>query len=198
MATFLDVGLFGYFSVIFPLLLVFLIVFAVLSKTEFFGKNKGVYSLIAFALAMMMLFTPGVIKVINVMAPWFVFLFMFSILFMVVLMVMGVKSDAIVDYMSGRWDVAHWFMLVIAIIVGIGALASVYGGAFLPYTDSDAGDGAVDTDVSVDSLETGQSTSTGDFNANVARVIFHPKVLGLIFLLLIASFTIRMMAHSTS
>ncbi|MFQ5474278.1 MAG: hypothetical protein ACE5DM_00410 [Candidatus Nanoarchaeia archaeon] len=191
MATFLDIGLFSYFSVIFPVLFVFLLVFAVLTKTQFFGDNKGVYSLIAFSIAMIMLFSPGVVQVINVMAPWFVLIFVFGILLLLALMVMGVEADAITTYM-GSWDVVHWFILSFAIIIAIGSLATVYGGSLLPYTSEK---GAVTVD---DGGTTGVRTSTGDFNQNVGRVLFHPKVIGMIFVLLVASFTIRMMAGQTS
>lgn len=202
MATLLDVGLFGYFGVIFPVLLVFLLVFAVLTKTKFFGDNKGVYALIAFAISMMMLFTPGVLSVINVMAPWFVFIFIFCIMILLALMVMGVSPDAIQNYMSGDWETVHWFILAFAIIIAIGSLATVYGGSLLPYTDAEGNpvDGDLaDSEVSADDGgTTGKTTSTGDFNKNVGRVLFHPKVVGMVLILLIGSFTIRMMAHKTS
>ncbi|MBU0461929.1 MAG: hypothetical protein KJ574_05065 [Nanoarchaeota archaeon] len=197
MATFLDVGLFSYFSVIFPVLLVFLLVFAVLTKTKFFGDNKGVYALIAFALAMMMLFTPGIIKVISVMAPWFVFIFIFFTLGILTLMILGTSSDSITKYMS-EWDTVHWFILAFAIIIAIGSLASVYGGSLLPYTSETAAGETVEhvsgENASAETATTGRTTSTGDFNQNVGRVLFHPKVIGMIFVLLVASFTIRMMA----
>jgi len=198
MATFLDVGLFGYFGVIFPVLLVFLLVFAVMAKTKFFGDNKGVYALIAFSIAMIMLFSPGVVSVINVMAPWFVLIFIFSILMLLALMVLGVNPDAITKYMSGDWEVVHWFILAFAIIIAIGALASVYGSSLLPYTNESGepieGEDLPDSHMSAETATTGKTTSTGDFNQNVGRVLFHPKVIGLVFVMLVASFTIRMMA----
>ena len=192
MATFLDIGLFGYFGAIFPVLLVFLLVFAVLTKTKFFGDNKGVHSLIAFAIAMMVLVSPGVVSVINIMAPWFVFIFIFSMLFLVSLQFLGVKSEAITDYMTGDWSAVHWIILSIAIIIAIGSLATVYGGSLLPYTES--GQATVTAGGGV----TGTTTSTGDFNQNVGRVLFHPKVIGMVFVLLVATFTIRLMAGRDS
>ena len=56
MATFLDIGLAQHFSVVFTILLVFVIVFAVLEKSKILGGNKGLHSLIALSLAMLMLF----------------------------------------------------------------------------------------------------------------------------------------------
>ena len=64
MATFLDIGLAQHFSVIFPVLFVFVIVFALLEKSKILGDNKGLHSLIALCLAIMLLFVPGLAKVL--------------------------------------------------------------------------------------------------------------------------------------
>ena len=47
MATFLDVGLFSYFNVIFPVLLIFALVFALLQKTKILGTNITINAIIA-------------------------------------------------------------------------------------------------------------------------------------------------------
>ena len=194
MATFLDVGLFGYFGAIFPVLLVFLLVFATLVKTKYFGDNKGIYALIALSIAMIMLFSPNVVAAINVMAPWFVFVFIFSIMLLVGLMAVGVNPDAVTKYMSGEWGTVHWFILAISLVIAIGSLSAVFGESLLPYTQ----EGAAAEGGSGTSLEdggiTGQTTGTPDFNTNVGRVLFHPKVLGFMLIMLIGSFTIRLMA----
>ena len=47
-------------------------------------------------------------------------------------------------------------------------------------------------------IQTGEgSVASGEFQENVWNTLFHPKVLGLILMLLIASFTVRYMASST-
>ncbi|MBW2997513.1 hypothetical protein KY349_04200 [Candidatus Woesearchaeota archaeon] len=189
MATFLDIGLAQHFSVIFPVLLVFVIVFALLEKSKIFGENKGLHSLIALSIAIMMLFVPGVVQVIAVMAPWFVLLFLLIIFFFLLLLSFGTKWESIVSYASGGWETPHWFLLIIAGIVFVGALGAVYGGALLPFSEEP---GAEPTEVG----EEGLATDTGDFNQNVGRVIFHPKTLGLLFLLMVGSLTIRLLSVS--
>ena len=77
MATFLDTGLLSYFSVIFPALLVFVIVYALLEKTKLLGENKAIHAIAAIAIALMLMLSRNIMNVINYMAPWFVLLFVF-------------------------------------------------------------------------------------------------------------------------
>ncbi len=189
MATFLDLGLLEHFGVIFPLILVFVIVFALLEKSKLLGDNKGIHSLVALSIAIMMLFVPGVVKVFAIMAPWFVLIMMLILFFMITLIFLGVKTEKIVAYVSGDWYALHWFLLAIALIIFIGALASVYGGSMLPYSGGETGNMSAAAGGT-----TGVGTDTGDFNANVGRVIFHPKTIGLVFILLLGSLTIRLLA----
>jgi hypothetical protein len=186
MATFLDVGLYKHFYVIFPVLLVFVTTFALLQKSKLFGDNKGIHSLIAICIALLMLFSPGVIAVISIMAPWFVLLFIFVLLVILGFMFLGVQDKSILDVVNS-WGTMHWFLLFFAIIIFIGAIASVYGSSMLPYSG-----GATGTAVTAG---TNTTTSTGDFNSNVGRTIFHPKVVGLVFVLSVATFTIKLIAQ---
>jgi hypothetical protein len=185
MATFLDIGLAEHFAVIFPVIFVFVIVFALLEKTKILGTNKGLHSLIALCVAIMLLFVPGLVKVIVIMAPWFVVMFLLVILFLLLLMAFGTKAEAI-SKVASDWGTPHWFLLIISLIIFVGALSSVYGSAMLPFSSENAGNVSAST--------TGTNTDTGDFNQNVGRVIFHPKTIGLIFLLLVGSLTIKLLA----
>jgi hypothetical protein len=190
MATFLDIGLAQHFSVIFPVLLVFVIIFALLEKSKMLGENKGLHSLIALAIALMMLFVPGVTQVVSIMAPWFVLIFLLIIFFVLIMLAIGMKWEVFAGYMS-RWETPHWFLLVIALVIFVGALGSVYGGSMLPYSG-----GATQMNVSTEGVGEGLTTDTGDFNKNVGRVIFHPKTIGLVFLLLIGALTIKLLAKA--
>lgn len=188
MATFLDIGLAEHFAIIFPILLVFVIVFALLEKSKILGENKGLHSLIAISIAIMMVFVPGLVQVVVIMAPWFVVMFLLITFFLLLLMAFGTKWDAIAG-VANSWQTPHWFLLVISLIVFIGALAQVYGGAMLPFSD-DEGSVNVTTSVGDDDL----TTDTGDFNQNVGRVIFHPKTIGMVFVLMVGALTIKLLA----
>ena len=137
MATFLDIGLVNHFSSVFVLLFIFVLIFVTLQKSKLLGDNKGLHGILAICVAVMTLFVPGVVKVVGVMTPWFVLLFVLFALFLVVLNFMGVSEGAIVGYMSKDWQVVHWFLLVIALVVFIGAIGTVYGGSLLPYSGAE-------------------------------------------------------------
>jgi len=188
MATFLDIGLVQHFAVIFPILLVFVIVFALLEKSKMLGENKGMHALIALCIAMMMLFVPGITQVIAVMAPWFVLMFLFVFFFFFLLMAFGVKWEKISEYASKDWETPHWFLLVIGIVIFVGAIATVYGSSLLPFSQEPG------TAAQINATEGATTTDTGSFNQNVGRVLFHPKTIGLIFLLMVGSLTIRLLA----
>lgn len=189
MATFLDIGLAQHFSVIFTVLLVFVLIFAILEKTKMFGEKKGIHSLIALSIALMMLFMPGIIQVVAIMAPWFVVIFLLIIFFYMLLLAFGVSWDKIMDYTMKEWDTPHWFLLIIGLVILIGALGAVYGGAMLPYSQDNTAAAAANESM---------TTNTGDFNQNVGRVIFHPKTLGLVFLLMVGSLAIKLLAGAKS
>lgn len=190
MATFLDIGLAQHFSVIFPVLLVFVLVFAILEKTQIFGDKKGLHSIIALCLAVMMLFIPGVVQVVSMMAPWVVVLLLFIVFLMVLFMAMGVKWDQVVKYASGEFEVAHWFLLILMIIIFIGSIGSVYGNSMLPFSGGKVAAGNI-TQMNEDGT---YSTDTGEFNQNVGSVIFHPKVLGLLFVLMVGALAIKLLS----
>jgi hypothetical protein len=74
-------------------------------------------------------------------------------------------------------------------------VSSVYGGVLLPYSEEDGVpvNRTVSEDANLAEIEEGLSTDTGEFSSNVNRVIFHPKVLGLLFVLMIGAIAIKML-----
>jgi hypothetical protein len=187
MATFLDIGLVSHFQVVFTVLLVFTIVYAILEKSKMLGDNKGLHALIALSISMMMLFVPGVTQVVGIMAPWFILMFLAIIFFLILLLAFGTKMETITGW-SSDWVTGHWVLLIIGIIIFLGAIGSVYGGSLLPYTNDQTSES-----INTSTMGSDTGTNTGDFNSNVGRVIFHPKTLGMILLLIIGSLAIKLM-----
>jgi hypothetical protein len=195
MATFLDLGLLSHFSVIFPFLLVFIGSYALLLKLEVLSKDKGINAIIAFALASMTLFSRQALSLIFVASPWFVVFFMFLLLFLVVFKFLGVKDDVIEKVMTTEWGAPHWFILIIILLILFGSMGIVFGPGLVP----GAGDGTQDL-VGPEGLPTGVTEAapgtSQDFEKNVVDVLFHPKLLGLLSLLLIVVFTMRTIAYA--
>jgi len=184
MATLLDIGLFQSSGALFPFLFILVLTYAILAMTKLFGDNKAIYALIAFALAIMTIVSPIAVKTINKMAPWFVLLFIFSIFVILAFMTFGVEQSTIKKIITGDGHSSTFFYWVIALalIIGVGSLASVFSEerGFQALSEADGGNATA---------EPVQDEGTGFF-----ATLFHPKVLGMALLLLIAMFTVRNLA----
>ena len=77
MATFLEIGALRYFSIIFPALLVFVVVYALFEKLKILGENKSIHAIVAIVLAFMVLLIEDIANLINFISPWFVLMFIF-------------------------------------------------------------------------------------------------------------------------
>jgi hypothetical protein len=183
MATFLETGLLNYFSIIFPALLVFVLVYALLQKIKILGENKTINILVAIALGFIVLLSESILSIINFAAPWFVIFFIFMVLLLVVFKLMGASDENIANVIRSD-KVVQWVILAISIIIVISAFANVYGQRLLPLT-------LKETNITTEEGEV-VTTATPSFATNVAAVLFHPKVLGMVFLLLVAVFTIAL------
>jgi hypothetical protein len=184
MATPLDIGLLQKFDVIFPFLFVLVIVYALLARTEWFKEKQGMGFLIAFVLAVMTLFSSIAVKTINRMAPWFVLLIIFSILLLLAYQALGVGEGKLVEVITGKeygGTIAYW-VLALMLIIGIGSLTSVVSEQ-KPFTALSAGENAT-------AIVAGQGEQVGFW-----ATLFHPKVLGLALILLIAMFTIKKLSE---
>jgi len=188
MATFFDVALLENFSVIFTFLLVFAIVYAILEFAKILGENKGIHAIIALSVAMIMLVSKSALEVINFTIPWFIILFIVAI-FGIVGYKLFVGSDVDMGEMLKHSGALRTWIIVIVVVIFIGALAKVYGQNIGPYLGSqpDVTSGEISEDGE-------PSTATGSFTENLSATLFHPKVLGMIFILLIATFTITFLA----
>jgi hypothetical protein len=179
MATFLQLGILNYFSIIFPALLVFVIVFALFQKYKILGDNKSVHTIIAIALAFLVILSASMVELINVMAPWFVVIFVFMVLLLVLFKLMG-ASDETISSMFIKNKSIQWLIIGIAFIILVAALAHVYGARLAPAA-------AVEGEVVAE--ETGEPTT---FGQNVVKILFNPLILGIVFILLLAVFTIAL------
>jgi len=178
MATPLDITALKQFSGIFPFLLVLVLVYAVLSMTDWFKEKKAWAALIAIIAAFMTLMSPIAIKTVNMMAPWFVLFVVFAILFILAFMMFGYKQEDITKFVTeGEFGIGIWVMSII-IIIGVGSLVAV-----------------VNEEVGFAKLAgenvTAAERPTGEFG--FWQTIFHPKILGMVLILLVAFFTIRQM-----
>ncbi|MBW3004364.1 hypothetical protein KY310_00845 [Candidatus Woesearchaeota archaeon] len=188
MATPLDIGLLQKFDVIFPFLLILVLGYVVLTRISWFKENQAICFIISFALAVLAMFNPVVVKTINMMAPWFVLLFVFMLLVFMAYVAFGVKEDTIIETITtGRYatDFGYW-VLALVLIIGLGSLSTV-----------------ISQEKGFQPLTTGENASVVPSDAGPEEVgfwetLFHPKVLGLVLILLIALFTIQKLTQTGS
>ncbi len=188
MATFFDIALLSNFSIIFTFLIVFAIVFAMLEFLKIFGDNKPIHAVIALSAAMVMIFSKGAVEVINFMVPWFMILVIVAT-FGIIGYKLFAGPGADLSILHQGTSLRSWVIAIVAIIFLI-ALAQTFGQDIGPYlgepnvTQKEALDpGAV------------PSTATESFAENLTATLFHPRVLALVVIILIATFAIVFLAQ---
>ena len=171
MTSVLQIGVLRYFSLIFPALLVFVIVFALLEKTKVIGENKVVNSIIAIAIGFMVILFQDIVSIINYMAPWFVLLFVFFVLLLMLYKLLGASDQNISDFFMKNKGVQA-LIFGIGLVILIASIAHVYGQRLLPATE-----GGIDVTT---------ISEAGTFKENVLATLFNPQILGVIFILIVA------------
>lgn len=174
MATPLDFGLLKQFEMIFPFIFVTVILFAIFSKWFPLTKdNKTMAGILAFAFGVLTMFSPIAVRALSLAAPWFVLFLIFLTLLILGVLVVGVKYDTVVGVVSTeRYSFISILIVIVIAVIAVGAVSKAISeqGGFGP------------------GEETGQE---GEFY----RTIFNPNVLGLVFILLIAFFTIQQLGR---
>ncbi|MBS3147606.1 hypothetical protein J4219_01855 [Candidatus Woesearchaeota archaeon] len=177
MATPLDITVLKQFEGVFPFILVLVLTYVVLLRIEWFKEKNQVFAaLIALILAMLTLFSDIAMKTINLMAPWIVLLIMFMTFVMFTYMVLGFEQKDIVAHIKSGEFASGTFVIALLILIAVGSLMFV-----------------VSEEYDLDAVKSGNVSGTGP--AEFWQTIFHPKVLGLMLVMLIAFFTVRYMTE---
>lgn len=184
MATPLDIGLLKNFQIIFPFLFIWAITYALLTKVNFLGDNRALHATMATVIAFMALFSDVVIATINVAAPWFVLMIVFIVFLLLGFMILGIGEADIVGVLRNpSYSWVNYWILALVIIIVLGSLSSVMSakkGGYPPFSSEDANETAGSANGNI------PETQESDFWAT----LFHPKVLGLSAIMLIAFFTV--------
>ncbi len=164
MATFLDIGGLQNFSTFFVFIFVWLAVFAILSYSKVLGENKAIHVVIGLVIGLLVLFSPIATGTIEYIAPWFAVVFIFVIFVTIALKLFGATGESL-----GSLRMVTFVVIILILVVG--ALSYVREQVTAP------GDNETDVDY-------GKTTT----------LLFHPKILGIMFIMIIAIFTIVLMA----
>ncbi len=152
----------------FIFIFIFAILYALISKIELFGENKAVHVLIAFSTSLLVIFIPETKALINFMTPWFVILIILIVFMLLAVMALGIKHTEITDWLKNVSPGTTSAVVIIVLILFLFAVYKVFGPVFTMAGPEETG-----------------------LWASITRVVLQPKVLGVIFLLLIASAVVR-------
>ncbi len=225
MATFMDLSLLGNFSSIFVFLFIFVILYAFQISVKIFKEQpgeKGLAAIIAIAGAFLVMLSPNILNVFKNIVPWMTLLIIFLFLvFFVVKMFAGEDEGLFKDLI--RQSTVYWILIVIFILIVIVSFSQTYGQGLLEDQEG-VGEGGTIITEDGEFIETtinpsantntnngnggdlvynsegeviGSQTVTDDFSTNVLYTFIHPKVLGMLMLLIIGFFTIIFLARST-
>lgn len=181
MATFLDLSILGSFTAIFTFLLVFVIIFGMLEVFKMFGDgHRGLHAIIAFAVGFIVIFSKGVVTVIQTFTPWFtiVIILIFFIIFAV--RMFGVSAAEVTAGFHNNTVILTFILIFTALII----LFSL--GAGFGQTSLEEGSKPGTLHNATNTTVNPGSTDTTSFSQNLYNTIYNPKVLGLILVMLIA------------
>ena len=174
----LDLGILQLFDFIFPVLLVWAFVFALLQKTEVVGKSMGINAIIASATSLTILLSRTAIDLINFIIPWFAIAIIFFVLMVLLFMVMGAK-----DVTAYKQTNVQWILIAVGILIVVAGFGKVLGQSVLEQSAQTG-----------DVIEGQEAVAGSDFQQNIYATLFHPKVLGLLVVFAIVVFTVALIS----
>jgi hypothetical protein len=190
METFLDIGVLNYFSIIFPALLVFVIVYTILEKTKILGENKAMHAIAAIVAAFLVMLSKDIIAVINFGAPWFILVFVFLTLLLLIYRFMGASEADLTNVIKTDKPI-QWTIFAIGVIIVVASISHIYGQRLLEQAPGE------EEGVTVGDVKAREEAEGVTYRGELYDAIFNPKMLGLIFIFLVAAFTIALLSRDS-
>jgi|SRR3989344_8142865 len=164
MATLLDLNIVSYIFPVVIFILIFTLTYGLLTKIKFLGSNNGLHALISFSLSLIIMLEAKSAKVLTLFIPWVFLLAVLVMFIFVIFMFMGLKEDYLLELVKNK-GIIYIPILIGVIVLFFIALSNVFGPFFLV-------------------------TDKPGFWETVKRVLFHPRVLGAIFMLAVAAYLV--------
>ncbi|MBN2457666.1 hypothetical protein JXB31_00875 [Candidatus Woesearchaeota archaeon] len=208
----MDGGLLNFFSPVFIFLFIFALLYAIFQWAKIFGTNKVIHAMLAIVIALFgSFFSQSARGMIEYVIPWFTFLLIFGVIIIVMFKMFGVSDESLT--FAVKTPAVMWTILIVAVVLLLGALSSAFGEKTLSFTQestTETSDGSsdangelnADSDTEKGILNPGNpgsgGTATGDIKHNIGATFYHPRVLGMLFILLIAATALRMLTGPAS
>lgn len=179
MATLLDATLISFLMPLFVFLFIFVVIYALLTKTKLFGeKQVALNFLAAICVAAVAVFAGNLITLIGSVTPWIVFIIVILVLIFGMYRMFGIEDKEIWTNIGGQTLV----YVIILLIVLIG-LTQVFEPQISPYSD-----GQEPGTIAKDSGLAGKNVKN-----EVITTLTHPRILGALFILLVSAFTVKLL-----
>lgn len=184
MATLLDTGLLSFLTPIFIFLFIFVVIYALLAKTKLLGDKdvSALNFLAAVCVAAIAVFAGTITNVVAVVTPWIVFIIIILTLLFGMFIFFGVKNEDIWETIGGKTVV--YVLILLIIVIG---LSQVFESQISPY------DSASSDQVSPTTSGTG-AVQSSTVKGEIIKTLIHPRLLAAIFMLVVAAFTIKLIA----
>ena len=200
MVSFIDFAFVEGLRPIFVFLIIFAVIYALLTNGNYLGTNKTLHAIIAFVIGIFMALSSKLTQVIMVMIPWFVIIIFFIVLTIVVFKVSGINGEQ--PDMAELKPALMWVLLIVFLVILVGSISYVYGQDELEITKGDINfedSNITHTTGSPSKLAVGYPDSldsdTTDYAHNAKATIYHPRMLGLIFILIIGMLTVMQLTR---
>ncbi len=207
MATVLDISILNNLSIVFVFVAVFTAGWGLLYFVNPFGfkddNKKKVYSVLAFALTFIVILSPTVLGLIVFSIPWLTMVLMvaFFLLFFAKMFDTGLATDKLI-----RMPVVYGFLIFFVAVIVLFGLGGTFGQTLLETQPGvadqvDAANGQTtptDTFIPAGEVRPAPSqplTQESDFGTNLILTLFHPNILGMLFLMVLGTVTILLLAR---
>ena len=220
MTTVLDFGILTNFSFIFIFLAVFLVGWGLLLKVDFFklgAEGRRIYSVIAFALAFIVILSPGIVELLSFMIPWLTVILFITFFMLFFAMIFDQNLDT--QWLINQGTV-YGFLITFVVIILLFGLSGVFGQQLLEAQPGVGGGELSDADrVRAEGMpadqfvpaeqapssplegQVGASNAGGhapeqrDIGSEIILTLFHPNILGMLFVLILATVTMLLIAR---
>jgi len=194
MMALLNLALLQHFSALFIFLLVFVLLYAVLSKAKFFGEGKeGLYAILAFIAAILIATSNFTVRLISFIVPWYSALAIIAFFILLVFGVIGARESDLRSVV--RSTTLRGWIIGFSVAILVFGLAFTFGETLRHMGYSNSSQQNVTTSVN---QSFNQNPYGSGFGTDIVKTLFHPNILGLMLLFLIAMFTMLFLTKPAS
>jgi len=177
--TFIDLSIIKNFSSIFTFIFIFVLIYGLLELFQVFGEGKkGIHAIIAMVLGFLVSINQGVITVIQTFTPWFMILVLLIFFILFAVRMFGVSSDSITQAFHNKGAILTW-IIIFTVLILLFSLGAGFGQQTLDQSQTGG------TVVSQTTGNVTAPTNTGSFSQNLYNTIYHPKILGMVLVMLV-------------